>query len=317
MIPSGRAAAVPWITGKDIAVFVGMPLLFAIAWLIPQTIWQKLSAAIAGAYIRFTSAGRPKELSKRIRVLVGARGLARTPEEIPTAVAVADLRMLLALLRLYRPFARPPQISLEGREHLEEAIAHGRGVVLWVSNFVASSLFAKIALHRAGFRVTHLSHPKHGFSESRVGIKCLNPIRTRLEARYLSDRVVMNPANPIIAMLKVHKRLSENGCVSITVRDYARHADMLPFLDGRHRLAPGAPEIAHLTGARLLPLFAIEDGPNRYRVRIEPPLPIAADATRDAAVKGAMHAYLRRLEPYVLNYPEQWLGWPFEDEYAR
>jgi lauroyl/myristoyl acyltransferase len=315
--PMQSAPATPQVTGKDIAVLFGLPVLFAFAWFVPQGLWPKLCAAMAGAYTRFTSAGRREELDQPIRGLVGERPLARPPGEIPAAVAVADLRMLLAQLRLYRPFAAGPRIELEGGVHLDEAAAHGKGTVLWIGNFVAGGLFAKMALRQAGHRVTHLSHPKHGFSDSRFGMKFLNPVRTHLEARHLDNRVVMNPANPIIAMLELHKRLANNGIVSITVRDYANRPNDLPFLDGRHRLAPGAPEIAQLTGARLLPVFAMEDGPDNVHVRIEPPIDIPADQPREAAVEAAMQAYLQRLEPYVLKYPDQWLGWPFTSDHAR
>lgn len=311
------APGTPYVTGKDIAVLFGLPVLFAFAWFVPQNLWPKLCAAMAGFYTRFTSAGRREELDQRIRGLVGARPLARPPGEIPAAVAVADLRMLLAQLRLYRPLARGPSFELEGLEHLDEARARGKGAILWVGNFVAGGLFAKMALRQAGHRVTHLSHPKHGFSDSRFGMRFLNPVRTHLEARYLDSRVVMNPANPIIAMLELHKRLAANGIASITVRDYANQPNDLPFLEGLHRLAPGAPEIAQLTGARLLPVFAVEEVPGKFRIRIEPPLDIAADQPRATAVEAAMQTYLRRLESYVLSYPDQWLGWPFTSDHAR
>lgn len=304
-------------TGKDLAVVLGLPVMFALAWFVPQRLWRSLCAAMAAFYTRFTSAGRRSDVNRRIRDLVGCRPLARPVEGIPAAVAVADLGLLLAQFRLYRPFSSQPHFEIEGLEHLDEAAARNKGAILWVGNFIAASLFAKMALHRAGIRITHLSHPRHGFSESRFGMGVLNPIRTHMEARYLARRVVMNPANPIIAMLEVHKRLARNEIVSITVRDYANKPNDLPFLSGRHRLAPGAPEIAHMTGAQLLPLFAIEEGSGQFRVRIEAPIDLAADLPRADAVRAAMEAYLRRLEPYVLNYPDQWLGWPFTSDHAR
>ncbi len=307
----------PAVTGKDFAILLGLPVLFALAWFVPQRLWPGLCAAMAVFYTRFTSAGRREALNRRIRDLVGPRSIARPVEDIPAAVAVADLRLLLAQLRLYRPLAGRPRFDIDGLDHLDEAMARDKGAILWIGNFVAGSQFAKMALHGAGIRVTHLSHPRHGFSESRFGMNVLNPIRTRMEARYLAHRVVMNPANPIIAMLELHKRLARNDIVSITVRDYANRPNDLPFLSGRHRLAPGAPEIAHMTGAQLLPLFAIEDAPGRFRIRIEAPVDLPAGLPRADAVAAAMATYLRRLEPYVLAYPDQWLGWPFTTDHAR
>lgn len=56
--PKEHAADAPYITGKDIAVLSGLPILFAIAWLMPQSVWPGVCAAMAGFYTRFTSAGR-------------------------------------------------------------------------------------------------------------------------------------------------------------------------------------------------------------------------------------------------------------------
>lgn len=51
-------------------------------------------------------------------------------------------------------------------------------------------LLTKRTLAEAGYAVHHLSSYIHGFSiRSRLGEALLNPIRTRVEDRYLAERV--------------------------------------------------------------------------------------------------------------------------------
>ena len=77
----------------------------------------------------------------------------------------------------------------------------------------------KIALHRAGYRIVHLSHPRHGFSSSSFGVRYLNPVHRRAEDRYLAERVVLSLASPVGAMRTLMQRLKSNGVVTVTVRD--------------------------------------------------------------------------------------------------
>ncbi len=44
-----------------------------------------------------------------------------------------------------------------------------------------------MAFHRAGLAVSHLSRASHGFSGSRLGVRVLNPIHTKVEDRYLRN----------------------------------------------------------------------------------------------------------------------------------
>ncbi|MDH3715737.1 MAG: hypothetical protein OET44_18020, partial [Gammaproteobacteria bacterium] len=76
-----------------------------------------------------------------------------------------------------------PDIGLTGREHIDNALAAGRGAILWVSPFAFSDLIVKIALSQGGYDIDHLSRPEHGFSVTKAGIATLNRMRTSIEDR--------------------------------------------------------------------------------------------------------------------------------------
>ena len=244
---------------------------------------------------------------------------AQRPLRLGGAVATADavlaelgaqkIHALLQLLRDYRPGGWRPDLRSVGFEHVEAARRRGRGAVLWVAKSVYGDLVAKVAFHRAGFAVSHLSRASHGFSASRFGRRYLNRVQTAAEDRYLGERVSLSRDGATAALELLAARLRDTGIVTVTANDQARRPLAVPFLGGRLALAPGAPLLAHRTGAALLPAFAFRDEAGALTVTVEPPIAVACDAERNTAVADAAREYAARLEPYALEFPGQWLGW--------
>jgi lauroyl/myristoyl acyltransferase len=221
---------------------------------------------------------------------------------------------LAAQLDLLRGLLRRPDLSYtcRGLEHLDAALAQGRGAVLWVSDFTGGGEAVKVALARAGYRMSHLSRPEHGFSKTRFAIRFLNPIRIRFERAYLRERVVYDRMRPKEALSRLMARLAENGVVSITAS--AHEGRLLaegPFFAGRLRLAAGAPKLARRAGAALIPVHAVRDParPDRFNITLGPPLPISCELPEDEAILAAAGAYLEGLEELVRRRPESWGGW--------
>ena len=78
---------------------------------------------------------------------------------------------------------------------------------------------------------------------------------------------------------------------------------------GRLPVAVGAPRLAGLTGAPLLPAFTVRDPKLGWRIVIEPPIAIASDKSSDERCIAAVAEFLRRSEPWVRQFPEQWRAW--------
>lgn len=216
------------------------------------------------------------------------------------------------VLKAYRPGGWAPDVRITGFERVHAALELGKGAVLWVAHGFHGHLGAKVGFHRAGLRVVHLSTPAHGFSTTRFGVRHLNRMQTRIEDRYIAERVMLpvdtgDVRRQNAALQTLIKRLRANKVVSVTGQRGTGRTVTAPFLDGTLTLAPGAAMLAHMTGATLLPVFAFraEDG----CIEVTAEQPIAVAGPREAAVVGAVRAFASLSEPYVLRYPVQWLSW--------
>ena len=168
-----------------------------------------------------------------------------------------------------------------------------------------SDLLTKVALHGAGFEVSHLSRFAHGFSGTRFGERVLNPIRTSVERRYLAERLVMGRDGSVGALRGLARRLRANRVVSMSAIGWAHQLYRIPFLNGSVQMAGGAPALALQSGAALLPVLTGRDGESAWLTVIEPPLVRHDDWARDDAIKRLLLQYAALLEYYVTRWPDQ------------
>ena len=158
-----------------------------------------------------TLTGDPADTGAKIDAL---RGDHLPQLDAPTLIRRAageDLAATMTTLRCYRPFAAPPKVRVIGAEHVTNALANGKGVILWVGLFVHGSFVAKVGMHQAGFAVGHLSHPRHGFSDTRFGMAILNKARTVAEDRFLGARIKMGLDSATAALRTLREWLDEIG----------------------------------------------------------------------------------------------------------
>jgi lauroyl/myristoyl acyltransferase len=217
------------------------------------------------------------------------------------------LESRMQIIALHRPYGVwKPTIKIAGVEHIQRAIQHGSGALLWVSDFVYSSLITKMAFCDAGYEVSHLSRPEHGFSGTPYGIHVLNPLWTSIEDRYIAERIMIQEGNATAALEIIRNRLAANRVVSITVAGWGRRRVDVPFFNGAVCLATGPAHLSKTSGAPLLPVFTYRTASGEYSVSIDPPLDTQVCAESYAP---AIRSYVKSLEKHVLAYPGQWNGW--------
>lgn len=291
-------------TPKDLLVLVGLVPASILACLLPR----RMLVPAGGWLSRFLPVGlfdfsSPQQIATALDIpVIEAKSVMRNS-------IAARLTALLAFLRA--KFRAPPfDIVTEGTEHIDAALAQGRGVVLWLADLVYTNDVQYIALRENGYAPSHLTRPEHGFSDTRFGLKFLNPIRQKFELRYLHERIVYRRERPNEAGNLIRQRLGENSVVSIYASGYeGRKLVELEFLSGRLKIATGPPGIAHKQKCPILPVFALPDpNPLAFKVSIGKPLNLD-DEDKDEAIIKATQELFAQLAPIVKERPELFRAW--------
>ncbi len=296
---------------NDAGTAAGLAAVLLPSWILPERWWGPLWRARVRLKL-LTNRKAIRYAARHIKATLGVD--AQEAERISEHLRAAVHEMQMQDLRAWRPGIGQaggwrPKITLEGEKHLKAALAQGKGAILWVAPFVFNSGPTKMALHQRGYRVSHLSSPKHGYSETKFGVAYLNKVRCIPEDRYIAQRVIFDRYAPATAMRRLMRAVKAGEVVSIVAAS-TEGSDMIkgPIFGGRLPVAVGAPRLAGLTGAPLLPLFTVRDG-DGFRVAIEAPIETAADLSTEACCVAAAAEFLRRSEPWVRRFPEQWRAW--------
>lgn len=210
-----------------------------------------------------------------------------------------ELLDIFCLLRLgpgHLGLGRP--LELVGLEHLQEAEAGGRGVIIVMSHY-GRPVMLSTALGLAGFTIGFLSQ----------AVDERNTVLTSVDRRYLRfkcDRTVAQAGGRWITTMDdlrvLYKALREGETIiimqDVCEPDLARRITV-PFLGGILGIPPGILRLATNTGARLV-YGSAHDQHSGVRAEIRP-LPICPQAAVMAAVG--------ELEKDVRNAPWQWWQW--------
>ena len=305
--PASRAVAheVPYLSVADLTAVGQIGLGFATAWTLPERYWNGLTRAIARARLR-AQPGWAAAQRRYLRRWVGEGDIGMSFDALLEAYLANRRVSKLQAFRCRHPAGWNPRTALEGRAFLDEALARGRGAILWVAPFVFGPLLTKMALHRAGHTCSHLSRYSHGFSQSRLGAQLLNPVRADVEERFLAERVVIGPDGSVhAAMRRLTARLRANGVVSVNVGAHGTRPMEVLFMNGPMLLASGVFGLARQTSAPLLPVFTAREGDGSYVARIAAPLVPLPGVEREAAALELAQRFARQLETEVRRYPDQ------------
>ncbi len=298
--PGGTAHAPPMITANDLVQTLRLLVVGVFSWIVPSVFWPRLAVALAALDRRI----RPDEIARQTEMFAAMLGDTPPPADIVQASVAANYEDRLQLFRDYRPGGWRPETRIDGEQHLRDALARRKGVILWTSYFVYSGQMTKMTLARHRYKVSHLSRPTHGFSNSRFGMSVLNRIQTRIEDRYLLDRIQIKGDDTLPALMAIRRRLHKNGIVSITLGTQASQLVERPFLRGTIRIPTGPVELARLTDSVLLPVYTVRDGYWRYTTHIGAPIASASESPADVAA-----AFAAWLEPVVRARPAHWRSW--------
>jgi KDO2-lipid IV(A) lauroyltransferase len=187
------------------------------------------------------------------------------------------------------------RLTVEGTEHVREAVDGGHGAILALPH-MGSWDFAGSLASILGYRVVAVAETFPG---------SLNDVVVSTRSVHGLDIIPMGRS----AVRSINQALDRNGLVALMCDlPHGPGVDVRFF--GRRAVVPSGPAaIARRRGVPLLPAYSRRVGEDRYVVHVDPPIPPPADGEAYTGKEGArelMQRVVERFEVFIREYPEQW-----------
>lgn len=199
-------------------------------------------------------------------------------------------RMLMDFLLLgsLAPDELIGRMSVDGREHLDRALAGGRGVIMAVPHMGSWDMAGSYA-GALGYRISAVAERFPG---------SLNDAVVATRERFGLNVITLGRA----AVRGITEALAANHVVALLC-DLEQGPGLTVNFFGRRATVPGGPAAFALkTGAALLPAsqYATERG--GYHVHLDPPVMLDEGDTKE----GVMQRVIERFEQFIKEHPDQW-----------
>lgn len=218
------------------------------------------------------------------------------------ALAHAHLRQLLrSIVEVLRfPVMDARELSRmvrwEGHEHLEAALARGKGAIILSAHFGNWELMAAAISSRVPLSVLVQPASQGAFDRLFIEYRAMHGVTTYANTGPVSLRPAM-------------RALARNEAVGMLCDQHGESQEAIGMLFDHPVSVPmGAFYLARKTGAALLPTFIERQANGTHRLVVEGMLPVSGDRF-DA------QAYCDRLEARIRSIPDHWL-W-VHDRWAR
>jgi KDO2-lipid IV(A) lauroyltransferase len=239
-----------------------------------------------------------ERLVERLGEQLGEPAVRRAPVHRALANNVGRDYRLAALARLSAPaFSR--WVAVEGWEHVEAALARGRGAILANQHTAVGQVLA-LVVRRRGLDLATVGDNRLKLAlisetESDAPPKPQTPVASDPQAKFVHY------------LANARQVLSDGGLVQIAADSHSGNGRVRLVLFGRGRMFwPGFAELADMTGAAVIPVFISIDDRERVTVRFDPPLAGAGpEARRPERVKALLSRYRDWYERRWIESPEQ------------
>ncbi len=207
--------------------------------------------------------------------------------------------------------------ELEGMDHLQQALAAGKGVILLESSCFGARGWSKqvLHLHRVNVHQVHVERHLASFArgpDTYIQRKYIKPILDDWEKTFIAAVIKLPQSDSLTYTRQLLDILKGNQVVCVAGDGHTgqKHIN-LPFLGQERSFATGIVSLAKLSGAPLLPLFCLREPDNKTRLIVEPPLNFEANTKRDARIEDGLAQYVALLESYIRAYPSHYQNWHF------
>lgn len=193
---------------------------------------------------------------------------------------------------------------INGLNNLENALFDKKGVIL-VGGHFSGDRVSKLFLREIGFPIMNVrSKSPASPSMSVVEGKYFVPVMTDILNNVLKDYIFIEDKGFSIEILK---RLRENGLVSILFDAKATTQGIhWPFFGNQRFFPTNFLQIAHLTGAAVIPMLCIGHS-SSFTITFGKKLQLQHFSNKEEFISANLNTLVKLFELQILQYPAHWL----------
>ena len=260
---------------------------------LPLGLTYPLARAI-GAIVFASWREHREAITDNMRHVLGPRASTRAIRRAARAAYVAYFNYIVEFLRY--PYLTLQQlearVSTSGWEHLDAAMAAGRGGIMVTLHYGAPEL-AGFIVARRGYRVNAIVE---SFSPPALD----DLIQQQRRHGGLETIPLENPTRRIINALR------RNEVLVLLIDRPSPEGVPVQFFGGTVRVPAGPASLALKTGARILPSYNIRQPDNTFVGVIAPAVEYAPTGDRERDIQALTQLTMQAFEEPIRRYPGQW-----------
>lgn len=278
---------------------------------VPRPLLARL-ALIGGDVVRRIAKSDDRIAREELRRLFGAEPLPQAEDDILREAWRQTMFNELEVLRY--PALTPETVGsvcvIEGREHLDAALAQGRGAVVLIGHFGANQMIMP-ALGHAGYAMNQLSAPPPVWAEILRETRTTPLWEKVLERRWvLEQRLPVRHINVFRFLRPAFECLERNEVLGLAFdggggKRWAR----VKFMARTANISTQPIQLARRSGAAILPTVVVrEPGERRHRIIIHPALPLVRNKDRVEEARVNLQAFTDIFAGWVARHPAHYLN---------
>jgi KDO2-lipid IV(A) lauroyltransferase len=186
---------------------------------------------------------------------------------------------------------------IEGRHHLDEALARGKGVITLSAHFGNFIILGSIMLQEGYPFHMVLKDPP-----SKPLARLFQKFRRSAGQRWITTTPWRE------CQKKIFHCLRRNEIICLIADEYKRRGGVeVDFFGYKTPTAVGPAVLSLRTGAALVPLFMVRQKDDTHKIIIEPALEFTLTGNQAEDIYHITSAFTQRIEWYIRKYPSQWL----------
>jgi phosphatidylinositol dimannoside acyltransferase len=248
------------------------------------------AAAPGGSVWFWLSAGQRRAALENYAAALGRDATDREVARVARRAFQNYGRMLTDFLLLgsLTPEELIQRMTIDGRDHLDAALARGRGAIMAVPHMGSWDM--------AGAYGGALGYPIAAVAERFPG--SLNDAVVRTRQGFGLNVIMLGRS----AVRGITQALQANSIVALLC-DLEQGPGVSVRFFGRRSVVPGGPAaLALKTGAALMPACQYATSPGHHHVHVDAPLTLAEGETKE----GVMQRVVNRFEDFIRERPQQW-----------